>query len=149
MVISLSLLLNARISVNLLEFPLIVILQLLSLLVIIIAAGGVLMLGDKIKQLRLELNLTQEELAKKVGITTASIGMYETNSRKPSYDVLKKIANYFKVSHDYLLEEDHTQIDEPEVRAIQRAAKNMTPQDRKKMLKIIQATFEDAFSEDD
>lgn len=62
------------------------------------------MIGDRIKKLRNDNNITQADLAKKIGVTTSSIGMYETNVRKPSYKILNKIANYFKVSTDYLLE---------------------------------------------
>lgn len=63
------------------------------------------MLGKKIKSLRKDNKITQEELARKIGISTSMIGMYETDARKPSYEVLIKIADYFKVSLDYLLRE--------------------------------------------
>lgn len=61
------------------------------------------MLGKKIKELRLENNITQEDLAKQVGVSTSMIGMYETGARKPSYEVLIKMANYFNVTTDHLL----------------------------------------------
>lgn len=61
------------------------------------------MLDKTIRGLRLENHITQEELAKKVGVSTSMIGMYETGARKPSYEVLLKIADYFRVTTDYLL----------------------------------------------
>ncbi|ENK0839159.1 helix-turn-helix transcriptional regulator [Clostridium botulinum] len=61
------------------------------------------MLGDKIKKLRKSKNITQEELGKNIGVTTSMVGMYETNARKPSYEVLIKIAEFFNVSTDFLL----------------------------------------------
>lgn len=61
------------------------------------------MIGEKIKELRKENGITQEELAKNIDVSTSMVGMYETNARKPSYEVLIKIAKYFKVSTDYLL----------------------------------------------
>ncbi|MBE6056893.1 MAG: helix-turn-helix transcriptional regulator [Clostridium sp.] len=61
------------------------------------------MLGDKIKKLRKSKNITQEELGKNIGVTTSMVGMYETNARKPSYEVLIKIAEFFSVSTDFLL----------------------------------------------
>jgi len=61
------------------------------------------MLKNKIKDLRTAKNMTQEELAKILGLSTSIVGMYETGARKPSYEALVKIANYFKVSTDYLL----------------------------------------------
>ncbi|KEI81184.1 helix-turn-helix domain-containing protein [Clostridium botulinum] len=63
------------------------------------------MLNERIKELRKEKGITQEELAKHVGVSTSMVGMYETNARKPSYEVLSKIAKYFRVSTDYLLGE--------------------------------------------
>lgn len=47
--------------------------------------------------------MTQSELAKKIGITTSSIGMYETGTRKPSYEVLYKLSEALEVSIDFLL----------------------------------------------
>lgn len=63
------------------------------------------MLSKKIKSLRKDNKITQEELAIKIGVSTSMVGMYETDARKPSYEVLIKIADYFKVSLDYLLRE--------------------------------------------
>ncbi|AAO36644.1 transcriptional regulator (endogenous virus) [Clostridium phage phiCTC2B] len=63
------------------------------------------LLGKKIKSLRKDNKITQEELAIKIGVSTSMVGMYETDARKPSYEVLIKIADYFKVSLDYLLRE--------------------------------------------
>ncbi|WP_454053411.1 helix-turn-helix domain-containing protein [Clostridium sp. Marseille-Q7071] len=61
------------------------------------------MIGERIKELRKENGITQEELAKNIDVSTSMVGMYETNARKPSYEVLIKIAKYFGVSTDYLL----------------------------------------------
>lgn len=61
------------------------------------------MIGERIKELRKENEITQEELAKNIDVSTSMVGMYETNARKPSYEVLIKIAKYFGVSTDYLL----------------------------------------------
>jgi len=61
------------------------------------------MIGKILKQLRNDMDLTQAELAKKIGVTTSSIGMYETEVRNPSYEVVVKLANFFNVSTDYLL----------------------------------------------
>ncbi|MGJ0908889.1 helix-turn-helix domain-containing protein [Clostridium botulinum] len=66
--------------------------------------------GERIKELRKEKGITQEELGKHVGVSTSMVGMYETNARKPSYEVLSKIAKYFRVSTDYLLGETDSNI---------------------------------------
>ncbi|MFR5951407.1 MAG: helix-turn-helix domain-containing protein [Clostridia bacterium] len=61
------------------------------------------MLGDRIKLLREEKHLRQEELAKDLSVAPSTIGMYETNKRQPNNDLIIKLAKYFNVSTDYLL----------------------------------------------
>lgn len=62
-----------------------------------------ILLGKRIKELRNKSKLTQTELAKQVGVTKSTIAAYENDSRSPSYEVLIKMANVFKVSIDSLL----------------------------------------------
>jgi len=59
-------------------------------------------IGVKIKELREEKNLTQEELAKLLDIDKSTIAKYETNDREPKVYILCKIADYFSVTLDYL-----------------------------------------------
>ena len=61
------------------------------------------MFGKKLKELRCKNNISQEELAKILGVSKSAIGMYELGKRMPHNKLLKKIANYFSVSIDYLL----------------------------------------------
>jgi len=58
---------------------------------------------DIIKKLRLERDLSQQELAEKTGLSASSIGMYEQGRRKPSFEVLELFADTFNVDMDYLL----------------------------------------------
>ena len=57
---------------------------------------------DVLKKLRKERGLSQTELASKLGVSYSLIGMYETGNRKPSYEMLEAIGDYFNVSTDYL-----------------------------------------------
>lgn len=50
-----------------------------------------------------EHNMTQTQLAKKIGTTNVTICRYLTCERVPRLDVVTKIASFFKVSLDYLL----------------------------------------------
>lgn len=61
-------------------------------------------IGQKIKKRRLELNLTQKEVAKAAGITEATLSRYENNQRIPPADILKRIANVLKINVDYFVE---------------------------------------------
>jgi transcriptional regulator with XRE-family HTH domain len=46
---------------------------------------------------------SQTELAAKAGLPSSSIAHFETGSRKPSFDTLRKLANALDVTTDYLL----------------------------------------------
>ena len=59
--------------------------------------------GSKLKDMRINKHLSQEQLAKRIGITKSMVSAYETSMRMPSYEVLIKIALFFNVSLDYLL----------------------------------------------
>lgn len=58
---------------------------------------------NRIKLLRSEKNMLQEELGKIIGVSKSSIGYYENEKRDIPTDIAKKLANYFEVSIDYLL----------------------------------------------
>ncbi len=59
--------------------------------------------GAILKQLRKNHNLTQQELGSRIGISKAVISKYENGMSYPTFDMLIKIADYFKVTIDYLL----------------------------------------------
>lgn len=61
------------------------------------------MVGERIKKLRKEKNLTQKKLGEILGVTEASYNRYENNNIDLSNDHLLKLAEYFNVSIDYLL----------------------------------------------
>lgn len=58
--------------------------------------------ADRIKELRLERNITQKEFAEKIGVTAAALSAYENNIKNPSIAVAKRIAETFHVSIDWL-----------------------------------------------
>lgn len=60
--------------------------------------------GNKLGILIEENNLTQKELAAQLNIAPSTLSSYVQNTREPDFDTLKRIANYFHVSADYLLE---------------------------------------------
>ena len=59
--------------------------------------------GNRIAELRRKRNLTQEELANQLKISRAALSHYEQNRREPDFGTLNSIANYFKVTIDYIL----------------------------------------------
>lgn len=60
-------------------------------------------LGKKIRQLRESENIQQNDFAKKIGVSNVVLSRYESGERRPDYDTLENIADYFEVTTDYLL----------------------------------------------
>lgn len=59
-------------------------------------------LADRLKELRKEKGMTQKEVAEKINISQSAYAFYETAKKEPKIETLKKIADLFKVSLDYL-----------------------------------------------
>lgn len=70
--------------------------------------------GDKIAELRNRRGLSQYQLAKMLNVATSTLGMYETNKRKPNVEMLEKIADVFDVTTDYLLGRDKADTKNPQ-----------------------------------
>ncbi|MCI9531667.1 MAG: helix-turn-helix transcriptional regulator [Lachnospiraceae bacterium] len=64
------------------------------------------MFGDIIKKLGIAHNLNQVQLAGKLNISKQTVSNWENNNILPSIEMLVKIARFFMVSIDYLLELD-------------------------------------------
>ncbi len=59
--------------------------------------------GSRLKELRKQSGLTQQQLADRIGVTKSVISFYELRERSPSPEVLAKLAYVFHVSTDHLL----------------------------------------------
>lgn len=72
------------------------------------------MLNSILKELRKSKKITQEQLAKIIGVERSSIGKYESPSKPvtPSPDIILRLAEYFDVSVDYLLGNSPKETDE-------------------------------------
>ena len=60
----------------------------------------------KIKEFRLSENMTQEELATKIGVTRSTVAMWEAGEAKPRVETLLSIAKIFNCTTDELLKEE-------------------------------------------
>lgn len=66
------------------------------------------MFKDKLKQLRTERNLTQAEVAKAIGVSSATIGNYEQGTREPrNNEMWQKLANFFGITIDELIDKSY------------------------------------------
>jgi transcriptional regulator with XRE-family HTH domain len=60
-------------------------------------------IAERIKELRTQKKLTQQELAAQVGLTYIQIGRYETQKSNPSSDVLQRLAQALGTTTDFLM----------------------------------------------
>jgi len=73
------------------------------MLYFIVVEVVVILFKDRLKSLREDNDLTQEELAGHLHINRSTLSNYENIGREPNFTLLIKIANHFNVSTDYLL----------------------------------------------
>lgn len=60
-------------------------------------------MGERLRELRLARGISQEEVARHIGITRSAYSHYEINNRQPVYETLIKLADFFDVSLDYII----------------------------------------------
>ena len=60
-------------------------------------------LGEKLKDLRQGRDYSQNQAADILGVSVSTISAYEVDTRQPPYDILRRYAELFHVSMDYLL----------------------------------------------
>ena len=68
--------------------------------------------GDKLIQLRKKKNLSQEELAEKLGVSRQSVSKWESNNTYPETDKIVQICNIFECSMDDLINDKITNVDD-------------------------------------
>ncbi len=62
----------------------------------------------RLRELRKSKKLNMKELGKIIGVSEGAVSLYENGKRKPDYETLTALADYFGVSVDYLLERTDT-----------------------------------------
>lgn len=104
-------------------------------------------MGERLKMLRVSRNLSQDAVARTIGITRSAYSHYEINNRQPVYETLIKLAAFFNVSTDYIIEGEArlTTVDvAPDTQEIIQLLNNMNEEQRKesidKMLDALRAS---------
>lgn len=75
--------------------------------------------AERLKKLMKEHGVTQLMLSRELNITRQAISLYTKGQSSPDINILKKIANYFDVSTDYMLGISDTQSTSPDVKTVQ------------------------------
>lgn len=64
------------------------------------------MIKDRLKELRKKNGITQVEFAKTFNISNGTVGNWESGTRQPDNEMLTKIADYYGVSVDFILDRE-------------------------------------------
>ena len=92
--------------------------------------------GERLRTLRVDANMTQDELGEAIGVSPRVIGYYESDNRFPKdQETLVAIAKVFQVSLDYLL--DNPVRGEALCPSRYCYVKAMTPEDRRRVNEYI------------
>lgn len=70
--------------------------------------------ADKLQNLRLEYNVSQEQLSERLGISRQAITKWESGQSYPEIQRLIFLSNIFNVKVDYLIKEDFIEKEERE-----------------------------------
>ena len=73
-------------------------------------AGGEVLLENRIRDLREDADLTQQQIAAAIGITQRKYSYIETGTQPLTDELLVKLANYYQVSIDYLLRQTNNPV---------------------------------------
>ena len=101
-------------------------------------------LAEKIKILRKEKKILQEDLSRAIDVHSKHISRYENGKATPGPDILKKMADFFEVSTDYLLYDNvpkngKIKIDDPELLDQFEKIKQLNVEERKAVKLVINA----------
>lgn len=97
--------------------------------------------AERIKKLRIEKKLTQQELGNKFGLTSTGVSYWESGKAIPNMDMINKLSDFFGVTIDFLIGKN--KIDEnDEGMILFRKAEQVNPNEKKKMYDIINSTID-------
>src|SRR5690625_1100491 len=112
--------------------------------------------GKRLKRLREHTGKNQEDVANAIGISRARYSHYENNHVEPDMDLIRKLADYYKVTTDYLLgrSNDVDLLTDEEIdQEIQEITKDLNvwykdePEDKREKLKMLRKIIK-TFTED-
>lgn len=118
------------------------------------------MFHERLKRLRKERNLTQQDMADFLGITRQGYAKYENGHAETDLETLKKLANFFNVTTDYLIgnvdnEPDIDSLTDEEIdEEIKEIMKDLNvwykdePKDKREKLKMLRKIIKTFIEED-
>jgi transcriptional regulator with XRE-family HTH domain len=102
-----------------------------------------MLFGERLTAIRKSRKVSQEDLAKMIGVHAPVIGRYERGEVKPSIEVATKIANAMSVSLDYLVGNSDLQLDQVVIKRIEDIQK-LKEEDKNHLFFMMDAFLRDA-----
>ena len=102
------------------------------------------MFAENLKNLRKSKGLTQVQFAQIFQISSGTIAMWETGKRMPDTETLKRMAKYFDVSLDYLLDAPADETPE-EIIILNRNAKKLSQEQQKTLIDVVRGMLKEDF----
>lgn len=105
--------------------------------------------GSRLKSLRNSKKLSQRELAERFNISQSAIAYYESGKKEPNHEMLQRLADFFKVSIDYLLgrtgirtDEELDQIVDQELQDIIQKYEKMDKEERREFRQFFEMSLD-------
>lgn len=105
-------------------------------------------LGEKLRYLRKQKNKTLNDVAEEIDLSIGFLSEVERGEKTPSVRKLEKLADYFDVSTDYLLDRNQKEIENPDIRAIARAGNKLSSDEAAELRNLAKRLFPNAFEND-
>ena len=96
------------------------------------------MLPERLRELRTEAGLSQEQLAGILSLHKSTVSLYENGRREPDDDTMQRIAAYFRVSVDYLLGRTDVRQHDGSILRLRKLHADYDPSDRRRAMAYIQ-----------
>ena len=96
------------------------------------------LLGDRLKEARQYLGLSQEEVANHIDVSRSAISMIESNKRSVKTDELIKFSQLYQRSIEYFTDGEIIKIDEDKMTLLARDFKNLSEPDQQELIQFAQ-----------
>lgn len=104
------------------------------------------MYADRIRELRLKANLSQQALGSMLGVSAVAVGKWERGQTQPDITTLTRLADIFGTTIDDLCGHAATEAPaEDSIRIMTRAFRQLTPEEQEKYIAVGRALFAHAF----
>ena len=101
-----------------------------------------ILVGEKIRDCRLAIALTQQQLAEKVGITPRYLGDIERGSKVPKLETFIRLLNGLNASADYVLMDVLNSAYKLKASMLEESIESLEPEERAKIMNILENMIE-------